>query len=112
VKMVEGAFPSTWRRTRRERGQGLRCFRTKRQASKLRGRFIIDPDGVIQAMEMLTPPVGRKFAESVRQIQAYQHVRATGGKEANTGWLDAGGGDSDARTRLGRQRVEVCGNRR
>ena len=24
-----------------------------------RGRFIIDPDGVIQAMEILTPPVGR-----------------------------------------------------
>jgi hypothetical protein len=24
----------------------------------------IDPDGVIQAMEVLTPPVGRKFAES------------------------------------------------
>ena len=25
----------------------------------MRGRFIIDPDGVIQAMEVLTPPVGR-----------------------------------------------------
>ena len=25
----------------------------------VRGRFIIDPDGVIQAMEVLTPPVGR-----------------------------------------------------
>ncbi len=25
---------------------------------ELRGRFIIDPDGVIQAMEVLTPPVG------------------------------------------------------
>jgi len=46
------------------------------------GRFIIDPDGLIQAMEVLTPPVGRKFAESVRQIQAFQHVCATGGKEA------------------------------
>ena len=28
---------------------------------ELRGRFIIDPDGVIQGMEVLTPPVGRKF---------------------------------------------------
>ena len=54
---------------------------------ELRGRFIIDPDGVIQAMEVLTPPVGRKFAESVRQIQAFQHVRATDGAEANpAGW--------------------------
>jgi alkyl hydroperoxide reductase subunit AhpC len=53
-----------------------------------RGGFTIDPDGVIHAMEVLTPPVGRKFAESVRQIQAYQHVRATGGKEATpAGWM-------------------------
>jgi NAD-dependent dihydropyrimidine dehydrogenase PreA subunit len=55
--------------------------------SELRGRFIIDPDGIVQAMEVLTPPVGRKFSESVRQIQAFQHVRATGGKEATpAGW--------------------------
>jgi alkyl hydroperoxide reductase subunit AhpC len=44
----------------------------------VRGRFIIDPDGTLQAMEVLTPPVGRNFSELVRQIQAYQHVRATG----------------------------------
>jgi alkyl hydroperoxide reductase subunit AhpC len=25
-----------------------------------RGYFLIDPDGVIQAMEVLTPPVGRQ----------------------------------------------------
>lgn len=54
---------------------------------ELRGRFIIDPDGVIQAMEVLTPPVGRKLAETIRQVQAYQHVRATQGKEAcPAGW--------------------------
>ena len=29
------------------------------QGIELRGRFIIDPDGVIQAMEVLTPSVGR-----------------------------------------------------
>jgi soluble P-type ATPase len=49
--------------------------------------FYIDPDGIIQAMEVLTPPVGRRFAESVRQIQAFQPVRASGGKEATpAGW--------------------------
>ena len=32
----------------------------------IRGRFIIDPDGVIQAMEVLTPPVGRRVAETLR----------------------------------------------
>ncbi len=53
----------------------------------VRGRFIIDPDGVVQAMEVLTPPVGRRVAETLRQIKAFQHVRATGGKEVTpSGW--------------------------
>jgi peroxiredoxin (alkyl hydroperoxide reductase subunit C) len=55
---------------------------------ELRGRFIIDPDGVIQAMEVLTPPVGRRFAETIRQIQAFQLVRASKGTEATpAGWM-------------------------
>lgn len=53
----------------------------------VRGRFIIDPDGVIQAMEVLTPPVGRNPEELLRQIRAFQHVRATGGAEVTpSGW--------------------------
>ena len=52
-----------------------------------RGRFIIDPDGVVQAFEVLTPPVGRNVAESIRQIQAFQHVRNSKGTEATpSGW--------------------------
>jgi alkyl hydroperoxide reductase subunit AhpC len=43
----------------------------------LRGRFIIDPDGVIQAMEVLTPSVGRNVAELIRQVEAFQLVRKT-----------------------------------
>ena len=55
---------------------------------ELRGRFIIDPDGVIQAMEVLTPPVGRRLAETIRQIQAFQRVRQSQGKEATpAGWM-------------------------
>jgi alkyl hydroperoxide reductase subunit AhpC len=42
----------------------------------IRGRFIIDPDGVIQAMEILTPSVGRNVAELIRQLKAFQLVRA------------------------------------
>ncbi len=54
---------------------------------ELRGRFIIDPDGVIQAMEILAPPVGRNVDELIRQVQAFQHVRETGGAEATpSGW--------------------------
>jgi alkyl hydroperoxide reductase subunit AhpC len=67
-------------------GRAYGCW-DETQGVELRGRFIIDPDGVIQAMEMLTPPVGRKLSETIRQIQAYQHVRATEGREAcPAGW--------------------------
>lgn len=53
----------------------------------VRGRFLIDPDGVIQAMEVLTPPVGRNVTEALRQIKAYQLVRETGGAEVTpSGW--------------------------
>ncbi len=51
----------------------------------LRGRFIIDPDGVIQAAEILTAPVGRSPMELLRQVQAFQHVRATG-EVTPSGW--------------------------
>lgn len=52
-----------------------------------RGRFIIDPDGVVQGYEVLTPPVGRNVAETVRQIQAFQLVRESEAKEATpSGW--------------------------
>ena len=52
-----------------------------------RGRFIIDPDGVVQGFEVLSPPVGRNVNETIRQVQAFQLVRATGGAEATpSGW--------------------------
>ena len=38
-------------------------------------------------MEVLTPPVGRNVEETIRQTQAFQHVRATKGSEAcPSGW--------------------------
>ena len=53
----------------------------------IRGRFLIDPDGVIQGMEVMTPPVGRNVSELIRQVHAFQHVRATEGAEATpSGW--------------------------
>lgn len=57
----------------------------------VRGRFIIDPNGNIQAMEVLTPPVGRNVSEALRQIKAYQLVYRTGGKEVTpSGWEEGG----------------------
>ena len=51
----------------------------------IRGRFIIDPDGIIQAMEVLAPTVGRSVSELIRQVKAFQHVRATG-EVTPSGW--------------------------
>jgi alkyl hydroperoxide reductase subunit AhpC len=52
----------------------------------IRGRFLIDPDGIIQSMEVMTPPVGRNVSELIRQVQAFQHVRMTG-EATPAGWV-------------------------
>lgn len=51
----------------------------------IRGRFIIDPDFVVRAMEVLTPEVGRNPKELLRQVKAFQHVRETG-EVTPSGW--------------------------
>ena len=51
----------------------------------IRGRFLINPDGIIVAMEVLAPEVGRNVAELIRQVKAFQHVRATG-EVMPSGW--------------------------
>ena len=86
-KMVKGGVP--YHMVSDQAGNVGRAYGVwdEAQGIEMRGRFIIDPDGVIQAIEVMTPPVGRKLAETVRQVQAFQHVRATGGKEAMpAGW--------------------------
>ena len=86
-KMVEGGIP--WHMATDAAGNVGKVYGVYDEVSgvEMRGRFIIDPNGVIQAMEVLTPPVGRNVSESIRQLQAFQHVQATGGKEATpSGW--------------------------
>jgi peroxiredoxin (alkyl hydroperoxide reductase subunit C) len=86
-KMVEGGVPFPM--ISDQAGNVGRAYGVwdEGQGIELRGRFIIDPDGVIQAMEVLTPPVGRKLAETVRQVQAFQLVRQSKGSEATpAGW--------------------------
>jgi len=51
----------------------------------IRGRFLINPEGIILAMEVLTAEVGRNVAELIRQIKAFQHVQATG-EVTPSGW--------------------------
>jgi peroxiredoxin (alkyl hydroperoxide reductase subunit C) len=55
----------------------------------IRGRFIIDPDFVIRAMEVLTPEVGRNPDELLRQVKAFQHVKKTG-EVTPSGWEPGG----------------------
>jgi len=51
-----------------------------------RGRFIINPEGIVMGVEVLTGPVGRNTDELIRQIQAMQAVADNPGKAAPAGW--------------------------
>ena len=86
-KMVEGGVPFPMLSD--AGGDIGKLYGVFNDAAKVenRGRFIIDPDGVIQSYEVLTPPVGRNFDETVRQLQAFKLVRNTKGAEVTpAGW--------------------------
>ncbi|WP_022852506.1 thioredoxin-dependent peroxiredoxin [Thermodesulfatator atlanticus] len=53
----------------------------------MRGRFIIDPDGFIQATEMLNTPVGRHVSELLRLVEAFKYVREHPGEVCPAGWM-------------------------
>jgi len=44
----------------------------------LRGRFLIDPLGIVQAVEILGIPVGRDVSEILRELRAFQRHQETG----------------------------------
>ncbi len=53
----------------------------------VRGRFIIDPDGIVQGMEVLTPPVGRKVEESTETDPGVPaRARDQGAEVTPSGW--------------------------
>jgi len=86
-KMVEGGIPFPMLSDRAGRIGSMYGVYDQAAGVDIRGRFIIDPDGVIQAMEVLTPPVGRNPDELIRQIRAFQLVRESGGTKATpSGW--------------------------
>ena len=76
-KMVEGGIPYPMLTDAGGRIGRLYAVYDEEAGVDMRGRFLIDPDGVIQAMEVLAPAVGRSVAELLRQIKACQRVRAT-----------------------------------
>ena len=86
-KMVEGGVPFPMLSDAGGKVGAVYGVYDEAAGVETRGRFIIDPDGVVQGFEVLTPPVGRDVAETVRQIQAFQLVRETKGAEATpSGW--------------------------
>ncbi len=52
----------------------------------LRGSFIIDPQGIVQSVEIINAPVGRQFDETLRQIEGFQFVTQNQGCAVPTAW--------------------------
>jgi NADH-dependent peroxiredoxin subunit C len=51
-----------------------------------RATFVIDPDGVIQVMEITSEGVGRNAAELLRKVRAAQYVREHPGEVCPAKW--------------------------
>ena len=86
-KMVEGGVPFNMCSDGAGKIGSIYGVYNEDAGVEMRGRFIIDPDGMIQGMEVMTPPVGRKIGETIRQFQAFQLVRNSKGTEATpAGW--------------------------
>ena len=51
-----------------------------------RATFVVDPDGVIQLVEITSEGVGRNANELVRKIKAAQYVRANPGQVCPAAW--------------------------
>ncbi|MDS9470146.1 alkyl hydroperoxide reductase subunit C [Paracoccus sp. MBLB3053] len=53
-----------------------------------RATFIVDPDGVIQAMEITAEGIGRDASDLVRKIKAAQYVRSHPGEVCPAKWQE------------------------
>ncbi|MCL5042305.1 MAG: alkyl hydroperoxide reductase subunit C [Gammaproteobacteria bacterium] len=51
-----------------------------------RGTFIVDPDGIIQAVEVTAEGIGRNAADLLRKVKAAQYVRANPGEVCPAKW--------------------------
>ena len=52
----------------------------------LRGSFIIDPDGILRAVEVNDNSIGRNAKELLRKLQAAKYVREHGGEVCPASW--------------------------
>ena len=52
----------------------------------LRGTFIVNPDGIIKAIEVNDNSIGRSASELIRKLQAAQYVAEHGGEVCPASW--------------------------
>lgn len=88
-KMVDGGIPYPMLSDQNGSIGSLYGVYNEESGVNIRGRFLIDADGIIQAAEILSPPVGRNPKELLRQIKAYQHHQKTG-EVMPSGWEEGG----------------------
>ncbi len=71
-------------------GAVTRNFDCMREAEGLadRGTFLVDPDGVIQAMEITAEGVGRDAEDLLRKVKAAQYVRNHPGEVCPAAWKE------------------------
>lgn len=55
-----------------------------------RGTFIIDPEGIVQAMEINADGIGRDASSLIDKIRAAQYVRANPGEVCPAKWKETG----------------------
>jgi peroxiredoxin (alkyl hydroperoxide reductase subunit C) len=76
-KMVEGGVPfPILADDTGSIGKAYEVFDEK-LGTTLRGTFIIDPNGYVHGMEILTTPAGRSVSEILRQLKAFQTYIST-----------------------------------
>jgi NADH-dependent peroxiredoxin subunit C len=69
-------------------GEICRNFEVMREGQGLadRGTFVVDPDGIIQAMEITAEGIGRDAGDLVRKVKAAQYVAAHPGEVCPAKW--------------------------
>jgi peroxiredoxin (alkyl hydroperoxide reductase subunit C) len=71
-------------------GDITRNFEVMREGQGLadRGTFLVDPDGVIQAMEITAEGIGRDAEDLLRKVKAAQYVAAHPGEVCPAAWKE------------------------
>lgn len=71
-------------------GEITRNFEVMREGQGLadRGTFVVDPDGVIQAMEITAEGIGRDASDLLRKVKAAQYVASHPGEVCPAAWKE------------------------